>query len=241
MLEHAGRIAPQRHWRMPLHAHGASDELIIVVAGEIHTQISGQTLVGAAGSVLHYPRGMPHEERAVGGVALETLFLSYVHPEGLDVPLVSRDRAGHVLHAARWILALESTREKRDHDVAETLLSAILHELASARQGPESDLVRRVQRFVEYHLAEPLTLDRLADEVGMSKFHFARTFGRAAGQSPMAYVRAARVKAAQTLLATSALPLRAIAPLVGLGDQTQLSRTFRRVTGMAPGGYRRAR
>lgn len=238
-LINAGRVVPRARWSMPLHVHETHDELVLVVAGELHTHLGGRVLVGTPGSVLHYPSGVAHAEQAVGSMPLETLFLAFRAPRGLKLAPVSRDRSGHVLHALRWLLELSASRRQQERSIAENILAAVLHELAAEAEPRGSEMIRRVQRYIEYHLADRITLDDLADEAGMSKFHFARTFTRATGRTPMSYVRHVRIEAARRLLSTSALPLRALAPLVGLGDQTQLARTFRRLTGQTPAAYRR--
>lgn len=241
ILLYAGRIAPQPHWRMEAHRHPHHDEVIAVVAGELHARVGGQTLVARPGEILHYPAGALHVEAASGEAALETLFVGFRAPARLDMPFHNRDRDGHVIHALRWILALKASGSPADAAVAESLFRAVLHELANALnvEGSDNELVRRVQRFVEFHLASRLTLRDLAHEAGLSVFHFSRVFAKATGQTPMAYVRGARLRKAMTLLQTTSLPLRAIAPLAGFADAMQFSRVFRRQTGKAPGAYRK--
>jgi transcriptional regulator GlxA family with amidase domain len=48
-----------------------------------------------------------------------------------------------------------------------------------------------------------------------------------------------RVESAKQLILTTDLPLKAIAPLAGLGDEYRLSRVFRRHLGLPPGALRR--
>lgn len=236
MLLYVGRLQPQRNWAMSRHVHPNHDELIVVLAGELHTQIAGTRLVGTRGTVLRYPAGYPHAECAVGPRPLETIFIGYRHPRSLHLPLHARDRAGHVLHAARWMLSLHATRSPRRR-AASAVLHAILQELA-ATAAPDDDLFRRISGYIEYHLAEPLTLQTLADEAGLSRYHFARAFTRLTGQSPMAYVRQARIHAACALVTSTQLPLRVIAPMVGLSNAAHLSRVCRAVTGKPPMAWR---
>ena len=44
-------------------------------------------------------------------------------------------------------------------------------------------MVRRVQEYLQAHLAEPVTLGELAREAGLSEYHFARMFGQSLGLS----------------------------------------------------------
>ena len=88
------------------------------------------------------------------------------------------------------------------------------------------------------HLSEPIDLDQLAGEVGLSKFHFSREFKRLTGQSPMTALRAERVAAARSLLLSTPWKLQLIANQAGFADEYQLSRVFKRVTGISPGKVR---
>jgi transcriptional regulator GlxA family with amidase domain len=75
----------------------------------------------------------------------------------------------------------------------------------------------------------------------MSKFHFSRRYRQLTGLTPMEDLRQLRLEAARDLLLTTDLPLKAIAPRTGLGDEYHLSRLFRRAFGIAPGELRRHR
>jgi AraC-like DNA-binding protein len=85
-------------------------------------------------------------------------------------------------------------------------------------------------------LAEPLTLDELAAHARLDKFHLCRAFREQVGMPPHAYLTQLRILHAKELLAAGAKP-RDIAPQIGLYDQSQLNRHFRRIVGMTPGEF----
>jgi len=72
----------------------------------------------------------------------------------------------------------------------------------------------------------------------MSKFAFVRKFRRLRGRTPMEELRLLRLDRARTLLLTTSLPVKAIAPEVGIGDEYQLSKLFRRHFNLAPSQLR---
>jgi transcriptional regulator GlxA family with amidase domain len=78
----------------------------------------------------------------------------------------------------------------------------------------------------------------LAQRAHMSPRTFARTFRREVGTTPAAHVEQLRVEAARTLLATSDLPIDAIARRVGYRRVETLHRAFRRTVGTTPDRYR---
>jgi AraC family transcriptional regulator len=105
-------------------------------------------------------------------------------------------------------------------------------------EGLSSAQLQRVTDYVREHLAESLTLEDLAAQVSLSRYHFARRFRESTGLSPHAFVLRERVDAAKLLLTRSARPIREIAGDCGFADQSHLNRVFRQRTGATPGAYR---
>jgi AraC-like DNA-binding protein len=100
--------------------------------------------------------------------------------------------------------------------------------------------VRRALELLRERLDEMVTLDALADHAGTDKFHLCRAFRAQVGLPPHAYLTRLRIMRAKELLAAGVRPSE-IAPRVGLYDQSQLNRHFRRIVGTTPGAYARAR
>lgn len=61
---------------------------------------------------------------------------------------------------------------------------------------------------MEVHYAEDLTLERLAAEASVSKFHFIRLFRRATGTTPRVRLAHVRLAAARTMLLETDLRTR---------------------------------
>jgi AraC family transcriptional regulator len=74
------------------------------------------------------------------------------------------------------------------------------------------------------HLGEPITLEDLATNIGMSRYYFCRVYKEVAGHTPMEHLRALRLERAKDLIRSTALPLKAIAPEVGFGSAQHLCR-----------------
>jgi AraC-like DNA-binding protein len=98
--------------------------------------------------------------------------------------------------------------------------------------------VRRALELLRGRLDAEVTLDALADHVGIDKFHLCRAFRAQVGLPPHAYLTRLRILRAKQLLASGVKPIE-VAPRVGLYDQSQLNRHFRRLVGTTPGAYAR--
>jgi AraC family transcriptional regulator len=81
--------------------------------------------------------------------------------------------------------------------------------------------------FIESHLDDDLSLDRIAASAGVSTFHLCRAFAGATGQSVAAYARARRLTHAATTLANGAPDILDVALAAGYGSHEAFTRAFR--------------
>ena len=104
---------------------------------------------------------------------------------------------------------------------------------------PEELLVhlRRARDLADRHYAEPLDLDRLAAEAGVSKWHFLRCFSETYDRTPAAYVAERRIERAQDLLRATNLTVTEVCMLVGYSSLGSFSTKFRQLVGMSPSAY----
>jgi AraC-like DNA-binding protein len=86
----------------------------------------------------------------------------------------------------------------------------------------------------------PPTLDELARLTGLSPHALLRAFRAETGLPPHAYLTQHRVRLARGLLDRGVSPAEA-AVAAGFADQAHLTRHFKRVVGVPPGAYQRAR
>ncbi len=100
--------------------------------------------------------------------------------------------------------------------------------------------VRRAMEYLRARLAESITLDDLASFAALDKFHLCRAFRAQIGMPPHAYLTHLRVQRAKELL-TEGVRASELAPRVGLYDQSQLTRHFRRIVGTTPARYGNSR
>ncbi|MDQ2762638.1 MAG: helix-turn-helix domain-containing protein [Pseudomonadota bacterium] len=112
-------------------------------------------------------------------------------------------------------------------------------------QNPLSQLPRmdaRVQAAMEFltrHLAEPVTLEALADACGLSVSRLAHLFRAQVGLTPQQYLEGQRMDRARRLLELTPRPVGAIAAEVGYENPFYFTLRFKRVTGLSPRDYRK--
>jgi len=96
----------------------------------------------------------------------------------------------------------------------------------------------RVIEFMSFHLDEPLTLNELAREAGISVHHFGRRFRERTGKAPAAYLTELRMERARLYLTTTDLPVSEVAHRCGYPRPSAFSTAFLRQTGTTPSTLR---
>ncbi|MFI6782080.1 GlxA family transcriptional regulator [Micromonospora sp. NPDC050276] len=106
------------------------------------------------------------------------------------------------------------------------------------RRATDDVLVRGISDHIVSHLAGDLSTAALARLTGVSERHLSRLFVEHLGQTPGRYVRRVRTEAAAHLLASTGLPLRAVARRCGFGSPESLRQAFVDRYGVPPSRYR---
>lgn len=101
------------------------------------------------------------------------------------------------------------------------------------------DKLAPAMQYIRTHYAEPITLEQVASEAHMSKYHLCRLFRRQTGLTLMQYMYEQRISAARRLLTLTDMPISAIAQNCGFASSSHFCTLFRRHEGMAPRDYRR--
>jgi len=235
------------------HVH---DELVIAVTEEGGSEFLSRGVQEQAepGTVLVFNPGEPHSgrmgwsrrwryrafylrEAALAGLACDLDLAPNALPGFLTNKLADRE-------LFRRLLALHKTAEVRgsvlqkQSELLTVLAGLFVRHGAPAPARPDNapSRVSQVVQYLSECYAESVTLAELAQLAGMSSFHLIRSFNKALGLSPHAFLTQVRVRRARELLEAGARPAE-VAPAVGLYDQSALNRHFKRVYGVTPGQY----
>ncbi len=161
-----------------------------------------------------------------------------------DHAMDGRDpRVGALATLHRRLLDDEATTAALEQDLCEALTALV--ELTSVERGARripsasTAAVARARAMLDERLTEAVTLDELAAHARLDKYRLCRAFRDELGLPPHAYVTHRRIGRAQRLLARG-LSQGEVAARVGLYDQSQLHRHFKRIVGVTPGAYARA-
>ncbi len=99
--------------------------------------------------------------------------------------------------------------------------------------------IKLIDDYVEHHFMHPIAMAELCGLTGLSAQHICRIFKRCHGMRPTEYIAKIRAEHAADLLANSSHPVSEIALWCGFENDNYFWKTFRKITGMTPGEYRK--
>ena len=101
-----------------------------------------------------------------------------------------------------------------------------------------SQYVLAAIKFIQFNYSHDISVDDIAQAVGVSRSHLYRVFMSNVGQSPIDYLTGYRISEACSLLKNTGLSIAEIAVSVGFFDQFYFSRVFKKRYGCSPSDYR---
>ena len=114
--------------------------------------------------------------------------------------------------------------------------------LLASVQRPTGGLAPKAQRvirdFLQENLGQKIDLQYLADQVGVSRFHFTRAFKVSFGLPPYKYLLNMRLRRAAELLRDTRSPITEVALNVGFSCSSEFARAFKQAMGCTPREFR---
>jgi AraC family transcriptional regulator len=216
------------------------------------------TLRGFRRKISFVPAGHGYHDWQEPRIPTRVVYL-YLDPAGLspELGLAGMSFAPRLFFedSALWCAALKLTTLIEDAGAdqrlyAEALGVVLAHELVRLNAGrPGVEPVRGglaawqqriVVAYIEEHLAEPISLAKLAQLVRLSAYHFCHAFKQSFGTPPHRYHNSRRIERAKTLLAKPAPSVTDIGFTVGFSQTSSFTTIFRKATGLTPTAYHRS-
>lgn len=231
------------------HSH---DECVIGVnlVGEEKVWLDRREFAAGPGSITLYNPGQIQGGGAADGAPWQFVSL-YVTAEQLAADLglaqmefdralcFQPDLAQRLATAVKGALSGDGLVRDLNEDALVLLLAEVVNLSGVRLPGTVASgkgLIGRAQELLAEHLHQALPLDRLGDELGLSKFHLLRTFQKETGLSPRQWAMQLRTRRAKGLL-RKGVAASEVAHNLGFADQSHLNRHFRAAYGMTPGHY----
>ncbi len=105
-------------------------------------------------------------------------------------------------------------------------------------KSPDEKLLERVMTTINMHLKDSeLSVDMIADEVGISRVHLHRKMKELTGQTPHDFIRNLRLKRAAYLLASPGVNVTDVMYACGFSNSASFSTLFKKFYGISPRDY----
>lgn len=120
------------------------------------------------------------------------------------------------------------------------VLFSRLHRMQQLPQPEENGAeawLFQVVSYLKQHYSQPLSLEQISRNCGMSVSSFTAKFKRITGQTLLEYKHDLQIKAACRLLSERELKIAAVAQEVGFKDTSFFYKLFRKKVGVTPSAY----
>ena len=108
-----------------------------------------------------------------------------------------------------------------------------------ARDRTTPPVVASAMSYMDRHSAEPLGVEALAKQLGLSASHLHARFREHVEMTPHQYLILQRMRSARHKLATTGAPIKSIAQAVGYANPENFCRAFKKHSGLTAAAYRR--
>lgn len=105
-------------------------------------------------------------------------------------------------------------------------------------QGARSD-IDQVKQYIQYHVDEDLSIDKLAAMVYLSQGYLSYVFKKETGMNLSRYIRQCRMEKAKELLKETNMKIVQICEKVGFSNVSYFCQSFREYCGVSPDKYRK--
>ena len=121
---------------------------------------------------------------------------------------------------------------------ARELLQTIMQRVRMCKdRSDESSVINGCKEYVETHIFEKISLEKMADELGYASYYLSKKFKKETGVSINDYVKEEKVNRAKLLLAMPELTVNEISERLAFSTPSYFGSVFKKYTGMLPSDY----
>ncbi len=117
----------------------------------------------------------------------------------------------------------------------------IARESTIGEKPSNASKIEQAVQLIDKHACEGITVQEVANDLGLSRIAFTREFSQTFGRSPGEAIQGKRLDRAREWLHSSDLPISRIAQMCGFEHDSSFYRFFERKLGLTPGEYRDSR
>lgn len=257
-LVYSGTLSKCQGWRDESHKHNFL-ELIFIADGRGSITVSDKSYTAGKGDLFVYNAGTLHHEISSTEAPLEAFFIAIDGLEITNLPknhlLPSdadcRQNVGKMFNDFNqyFTIIVKESREKEQFytELAQSAAKAIVmllfrlmnRTLKTDKYLEVNSVYDAAKAYIDENYLQNLSLDEIAAECHVNKYHLSHIFAKAHEISIGQYISELRLKEAQRLLRTTNLPVNEISGMAGFHDAGYFCRTFKKAFSCTPSAYRK--
>ncbi|QGQ94450.1 AraC family transcriptional regulator [Paenibacillus psychroresistens] len=162
-------------------------------------------------------------------------------------PIVNLPKESSVVYCMQEAFIAASNNRITDGFIASSIVYQFVMELlrfSNASKKAKSSWPPKIQQAVDYldkNYDQLHSLEEIAQAVGLSKFHFTRSFSKTTGLTPIEYLTKIRMEKSIEYLRQTQLTMDEIARKLGYSNGSYYSKVFHKWVGFPPGEFRSGR
>lgn len=144
--------------------------------------------------------------------------------------------SGHVPGAQKQVLDAEDVDEL--HNILYHFILDFMKMILESRIGNTDMLIRKAVDYINEHYSDKISLDEIANHVGISKYYFSYLFKKEMEINFTSYLNQIRIEKAKNLLKNPMVTVSQVYYQVGFNDQQYFSKIFKKYVGTTVTEYR---
>jgi AraC-like DNA-binding protein len=246
-------------WALREHKSG-DNEILYVVSGRMALEIFGGTKKAEAGDFLIVPSGATHRDDfdLEEGIEIFMVHFTWGDNERLlrdfdndKLSGLSDADKNTVRREFDWLRSECRAPGRAEKLIARArLFTALLTILRLTEPGggapePDSDyrerrqklIATKAKKYMDRNYRGPLTLELVAENIGVSPFYLSRVFSSENNFPLFAYLNSVRMETAKKLLLEGSMNVSEVAAEVGFESGNYFSKAFKKYFGKSPGDF----
>ncbi len=213
-------------------------DLTIVLKGSLHYRING-TKVSVSDNEIIFINPNDIRERQGTKQPVNYISFNFTTEEPLNLPLKLPESVNHEIKLL--ISCIDAITEEYHTNAKEQILHLlqciILNIQSRLENGNAPILVIKIKQYINSHLSQKITLDKIGTELFFNPIYCATIFKQHTGLPIITYVIQRRIKESKRLI-SEGISLNAIPELIGFESYSYFARTFKKHTNLSPLEYK---
>jgi len=242
-------------WHSIMHRHPHA-ELFLCLDGKGELQIARERIKISKGDFFLINAGVEHTEYSDQKQQLSYIvigasgvrFLSGWESNGAQRYCLIQGKNNSIEYEPYFLDIIRELSEKKEGylNICLSILNILFAKISRSLQVeiassvPMSGALNcgEIKQIIDEHFAKPITLEWLAAQAHISKYHLSHSFQRQYAISPIQYLNKRRLQEAEHLLTHTTHSLSEIGNMIGFSSASYFSQAFKRHTGLSPSEYR---